>query len=703
MPDPHFLEPFFNPQSVAIIGLSRSAIDAPVSILTTLRNFGYPGKVVVVNPGLPVRDDLRVFPDIASIDIDIDLAVVTVPRATVPDVLVQCSECNILNAIVISQGFADADETGQKLQEKILQIKEKSGMRILGPNTIGVSNGFSSFTSSFFEMAKEIEPVGLVAQSGLFFMGYNNITDVGAGYGMALDLGNGCDISITDVLDYYDRSEGIEVIQCHIESIENGRQFIEVANRVARKKPVIALKAGNSELGKKAVASHSGAAAGEAQIYTAAFEAAGVIEVDDAEEMRLLSRAFTTFEGIQGRRVAVLTFSGGAGVLAIDAIEDAGLELAVLSEKTLDKIKTWFPSWMKVGNPLDVWIAVSGDNFHEVYPALLDLVLQDTNVDAVLCIYASFTTPKYDALNVSSHLKKMADRHPKKPLLGWSYGLDVSGITKEVEQDRNVIVFPSLKRATECLRKLNEYQEFRGIVSKPGLEAELDVDRERVNHILQRALNDKRTHLFLEVFEILNAYGIDTAPSLVIKNRTDIENKVLPFKFPLAMKLISSHILHKSDTGGVLLGIGNTDELLAGFDKMVSVAKEIQVEFEGVFLQEMIPGGQELLLGAKNDPVFGAVLIAGAGGIYTNLLDDFSFAIAPVDKDTASAMIRKLKFSPVLNGARGQQPCDMSAITEMLVRVSRLAWDFPEIRELDLNPVIAKADGATVIDARILL
>ena len=703
MADLHFLEPFFNPKSVVIVGLSRNALESPVSILTTLRAYGYAGEVVLVNPNLPPQADLLVFPDITSIDIDIDLAIVTVPRAAVPDVLTQCSERNIPNAIVISQGFADADEIGRTLQDEIVQIQSQSGMRILGPNTIGVSNGFGSFTSSFFEMAKETEPVGLVAQSGLFFMGYNNINDVGAGYGMALDFGNGCDISITDALDYYEQNDDIEVIQCHIESIEDGRNFIDVANRVSKVKPIIALKAGKSESGKKAAASHSGAAAGEAKMYSAAFESAGVIQVNDAEEMRMLSRAFHTFKGIEGRRVAVFTFSGGAGVLAIDAIEDAGLELATLSAETVDKVNAWFPSWMEAGNPLDIWIAVSGGNFHDAYPALLELVLQDENVDSVMCIYASFTTPKYDVFNVSSHLRKMAAKYPEKPIVGWSYGLNVSGITRKIEQDGNIMVFPGLESAARCLRKMLDYQDFRYRGVNTSTVFEIEVDYERANAVFNKAIKENRSYLFTDAFEILEAYGIDSPPWLVVNNRADVEDTDLALRFPLAVKLISQDVLHKSDAGGVLLGINNVDELLTGFDKIVAIAEQQQSRFEGVFLQEMIRGEQELIFGAKNDPVFGPGLIAGAGGIYTDLLDDFSFAIAPVDENTASDMIGKLRLAPTLNGARGSTPCDVGAMRNILLRLSRLICDFPEIRELDLNPVIARADGAIAVDARMLL
>ena len=702
MAEAHFLESFFNPGSVAIVGLSRKAVGAPVSVLSTLMDYGYAGKVVLVNPNLPPWDGVQVFPDIAAIDCPIDLVVVSLPRQAVPAALRQCATKRFLNVIVITQGFADADEVGRRLQAEITAIKDQAGIRILGPNTIGTANAFAPFTTSFFEMQAEKTPSGLIAQSGLFLMGHYGIGNVSAGYGMAVDIGNGCDVGLVDALEFYERQEVIRVIQCHLESVENGRAFMEAAARVSRKKPVIVLKAGRSEAGQSAAASHSGAAAGEAQLYAAAFAKAGIVTAHSAEEMRMLSKAFCSLPLPQGKRVAVFSFSGGGAVLAIDALEDEGLELAELSPLTLEKIQAYFPDWMAAHNPLDVWMAVTAGDFHSIYPELLDLALQDSNVDAVLAIYASLSLPKHQAFDVSRHLPALAGKHPRKPILGWSYGLDVQGMTKRLERDGNLMVFPSLEDAARTLRKMHDYARHTAQAARPAL-APRPVDHAKARTVLEKAQQEQRRHLFAEAFAVLEAYGFRTAPWMVAADRRQLQKQAPALGYPVAAKMMSQDVIHKSDVGGVRLGIANAKELLSCFDRMAERAAGQGTKLDGLFVQEMVTGGQEIILGAKNDPVFGPALVLGAGGLYTELLDDFAFAIAPIDEAEAAAMIDNLRFAKVLKGTRGQPACDLDAIEDMAVRLSQLICDFPEIAELDVNPVLAQADGAVAVDARIML
>ena len=390
------LDLFFKPRHVAIIGLSRTAIDAPISVLTTLKDFGYEGQIYIINPNIVPTDDYQAYPSLDDIPEPVDLAIVSVERLQVLEVLLGCIRNGIRAAIVITQGLADADEEGRRLQEKMVALTENNDLRIMGPNTIGVSNAFEKFTSSFIEVHNEKTPIGLVSQSGLFMMGHNLINNEPAGFCMSADLGNACDIGLAEVLEYYERNDHIRVIQCHVEGIGQGSAFLETASRVSRRKPIILLKAGKSRTGRIAVASHSGAAAGENEVYQAAFRKAGIITADNAEELRLLSKAFATYRLPKGKRVAVVSFSGGGIILAVDAIEGAGLTLASLSEATKRKLQDRFPSWMAVDNPVDVWIPVA-KNFHTAFPEILELVLRDESVDSVLCIYCSYTLPRMSA------------------------------------------------------------------------------------------------------------------------------------------------------------------------------------------------------------------------------------------------------------------------------------------------------------------
>jgi acetate---CoA ligase (ADP-forming) len=463
---------FFKPKSIAIIGLSRKALDSPVSILTTITDFGYRGDIYIVNPKFPTGGDLEIFPDLSSIKKPVDLAILSVARSRVLDTLKECVRNDIKAAVVITQGFADADEEGRRLQQEMKALSMSGGIRILGPNTMGVMNAFADFTSSFFEVRNEKIPIGLIAQSGLFMMGYHMMKDVPAGFGMAMDLGNVCDIGFADVLEYYEKDENIKIIMAHMEAVDDGKAFMETASRVSCKKPIIVLKSGKSKTGKRAVISHSGKAAGETEVYDAAFKKAGVVTASNTEELRLLAKAFVTYPPIKGQRIAVVTFSGAAGILSIDAIEGAGLRLAEFSKTTVEAIKGFFPLWMEVKNPLDVWMAVSSHDFHETYPRILEGILKDRSVDAVICIYISFTLPKHDEYDSSRHILALAEKYPGKPILCWSYGLNVQGFTEAIERDGKAMVFPSLESAARTLRKLAEYG-----ATRDGLEKGRKIER----------------------------------------------------------------------------------------------------------------------------------------------------------------------------------------------------------------------------------
>ncbi|MBN8478286.1 MAG: CoA-binding protein, partial [Burkholderiales bacterium] len=458
---PRTLDAFLKPGSVAIIGLSRAAIGAPVSVLTSLGELGYRGRVYVVNPGLERTATLYACPTIAAIPEVVDLAIVSVERARVHGVLEECVRAGICAAIVITQGFADADAEGRRLQDSIAELAKRTGLRILGPNTIGVVNSHARFTSSFIEVREDATPIGQVSQSGLFMMGHHLINNEPAGYCMSVDLGNGCDIGLVDVLEYFEHDDAVRVIQCHAEGIVDGAGFLEAATRIGRAKPVVALKAGTTDAGRAAVASHTGSVAGAKEVYGAAFRKAGVVQAGNAEDLRLLSKAFAIYEPPKGWRVAIMSFSGGGAILAIDALDREGLQLATLSESTKATLGDLFPGWTDVHNPLDIWMPVAKD-FERTFPRVLETLLADPQVDAVLCIYCSYRLPKYALYDSSRHIGPIAARRPDKPVLCWTYGLDIEGFTRKVEAGGPTMVFQSLDDAARTLARLADYGAQRG-------------------------------------------------------------------------------------------------------------------------------------------------------------------------------------------------------------------------------------------------
>ena len=702
--DVGFLDLFFRPKKVVIVGLSRSAIGAPVSVLTTLNGYGYKGEVYVINPNMAQADadNFNVCASLDELPGDIDLAVASVAREQVHDVLEGCIAKGIKRAIVITQGFADADEEGGRLQEEMLTLARSNDLRILGPNTIGIADAFECFTSSFIELQNDKTPIGQVSQSGLFMMGHHLINNEPAGFCMSIDLGNASDIDLVDVLTYFEQSDKVDVIQCHVEGIVDGGGFVETAARISKEKPIVLLKAGRSETGQVAVASHSGAAAGENEVYDAAFRKAGIVPAQNSEELRLLSKAFVTYTPPRGKRVAVVSFSGGGAILAIDAIEGAGLELAKLSEDTIRDLSELFPPWLTVDNPVDIWIPVARD-FDASFPRILERVMQDPGVDAVICIYCSYTLPKYDALNSSRYIGEIASRNPEIPILCWTYGLDISGFTRKIEEQGTAMVFPSLESAGTAIAKMADYQAF---VSAPSSAkaARFDVDDASVSNLLASAMQSSSSYLFTESLEILEAYGINLAPWRFAASEADLVANAAEIGYPVCMKIVSADIIHKSDSGGIRLNIADDQALLKHYREMLDdvLQHDAKATITGVLLQAMAPKGKEVMIGAKFDPTFGPCLIVGTGSIYTEVLNDYAFRLAPINEAEARHMLAELKLYPLLEGVRGEAPCDIDSIVDTLMRLSQLVTTHPTIKEIDINPLIVNEHGSVIVDARII-
>ncbi|MBH61477.1 MAG: hypothetical protein CL569_03300 [Alphaproteobacteria bacterium] len=702
--DVRFLDQFFGPRKVVIVGLSRSAIGAPVSVLTTLNDYGYSGEIYVINPNM-TQTDADNFTVCASLDElpdDIELAVVSVAREQVHDVLKGCIAKGIKGAIVITQGFADADEEGGRLQEEMLELARDNGMRILGPNTIGIADAFACFTSSFIELENDKTAIGQVSQSGLFMMGHHLINNEPAGFCKSIDLGNASDIDLVDVLTYFEQSDEVDVIQCHVEGIVDGGAFVETASRISKEKPIVLLKAGRSKTGQVAVASHSGAAAGENEVYDAAFRKAGIVPAHNSEELRMLSKAFVTYAPPKGKRVAVVSFSGGGAILAIDAIEGAGLELAKLSEDTIRDIEDLFPPWLTVDNPVDIWIPVARD-FDGSFPRILERVMQDDHVDAVICIYCSYTLPKYDALNSSKYVGEIGVRYPDKPIMCWTYGLDIAGFSKRIEKQGSAMVFPSLESASTTIAKMADFEANRR-QSASEVPSRFEVDDVSVDSLLATARQAESSYLFTESLEILDAYGINLAAWRFVSDENDLARNAAEIGYPVCMKIVSADIIHKSDSGGIRLNIGNDQELIENYRGMCDdvLRYDPEAAIGGVILQAMAPKGKEVMIGAKHDPTYGPCVIVGTGGIYTEILNDYTFRLAPLTDVEAREMLAELKLYPLLEGVRGEAPCDIDSIVETLLRVSQLVTTHPAIKEIDINPLIVNEHGSVIVDARII-
>jgi len=702
---PKLLDPFLSPASIAIIGLSRSAIGSPVSVHTTLNDTGYEGRTFIVNPGMTSAPNATVCKSIPDLPEVVDLAIISVERSTVPATLEACAKRGITSAIVITQGFADADEVGEKLQCDIDEVIARTGIRVLGPNTIGLVNSPAKFTSSFIEVTLDDLPVGQVSQSGFLMMGHHLVTNELAGYSTSIDLGNGCDIDLVDVLEHYESDDNINVIEIHAEAIENGPAFMEAASRISRKKPIVALLAGRTEAGQAAVASHTGAVAGQARVLDAALAQSGVIQADSAEELRMFSKSLATFGEMKGKRVAIMSYSGGGAVLAIDALDRAGLELADLSDETKATVKRLFPEWMEVHNPLDIWMPVAKD-LGDAFPLVMNALLEDEGVDAVMCIYCSYTLPKYDRFDASGYIRDLSAAKREKPVVCWSYGQDIEGFTHTIEAKRSAIVYPRLDDAARSLAVLAQSTQRRRAAQIAGTSLGAnDAAVKKSTAILQKADANGLEYLFTEAFEILEAYNIPLAKWSSVRNESELATSTKDLAAPLCLKIDSPDVIHKSDSGGVALWIGKGDALTQAYRIMnETVAKNVPgARLSGVVVQEMAASGTEVMIGMVRDPSFGPCIVFGMGGVYAEIMDDFAFRIAPLTAQDARAMFDETVISQILTGARGQAAIDIDALLDVILKISQIAVNHPTIQEIDLNPVFAGPKGVHLVDAGFIM
>jgi len=696
---PHTLDIFMEPRSVAVIGVTRKTGEGSFNVVENMLAFGYEGEIYPVNPMAETIAGLRAYSDVKEIARPPDLAVVSTPRETVPQVVADCASAGIKGAIVVPQGFADADETGKSLQEELSRIARETGIRILGPNTLGVSNAFSGFSSSFMPLQREKVPIGVICQSGVFFVGAPVFTGM---MGKGIDIGNGCDVDFCDALAYFSEDDEVRVIFVHVEGMQQGRAFFETARNAAQKKPVIALKSARSQRGATAASSHSGALVGDHEIFEAAFRQAGLLSVQSPEEIMDYTRALLHLEPMKGKRIALITFTGAGAIMVIDCLEEEGLELSALSARTTQRIQELSPDWMPIQNPLDIWPALMKYGLHYVYATALRAVLEDPAVDGVICIALAPELPGKAYLDVTDVIRETATEYPAKPVVAWLYGPNQGEVSRRLEKGGHVLAFPTLSRAARTLSALNRRSAF--LNRHPDEFPHFDAGK-GVGDIVERCV--RAGHRKIEGEEaqsVLEGYGIPVARSRLCRDLDQVIASADEIGYPVALKVVSPQITHKSDLGGVVLGLKNPGDLKAaciGMEK--AIHGQVQdAKMEGFLLQEMAPSGVELILGAKRDPQFGPVILFGTGGIHAEVWRDISYALAPLSYRDAEAMIAETKVYDILKGARGKT-YDQRLIRDSLLGLSQLMTDVTRIREIDINPFCSFSQGGMAVDSRIIV
>jgi len=444
---------FLTPRSVVFIGVPRKSGPGALNPVDNLRNWGYEGVIHLVHPHVREIAGLSVLPNVSELDGPVDLAVISTPRQTIPGIIRECGEKGIRAIVVTNQGFAEADSQGKELHNEMLETAPAFGIRFLGPNTLGVSNAFHGFNSSFMPLDQEELPIGLVCQSGLFFVGASHVI---GGMGIGVDVGNACDIDVVDALEWLGQDERLKVIAVHAEEIPGRNGFMERVEKVCRRIPIVALKTGRSKDGARAAASHSGSMAGEDRIVHAALRKAGVIRVHESEVLADLVRGFVRLPLIRGPRVALITVTGGGGIILMDAMERYGLLLAQFSPRTLDRIVGLSPDWMPLTNPIDIWPAVMKNGMRKAYGAALEDALLDPNVDGELCIALGLHKAEQAHLGAEQVIRELSEKFDK-PIVVWFYGSEPQEAARRLEEHGRAMAVPSLERAVRVLSGMFRY------------------------------------------------------------------------------------------------------------------------------------------------------------------------------------------------------------------------------------------------------
>ncbi len=691
----------FYPKCVAVIGVSDKADNLGRNIIANMVDFGFGGVVSPVGPSGGSVQTHRIYRSIADIPGEIDLAVILTPARTVPGILEECGVKGVHWAIIETAGFREYGEEGQRLEEQIVQVAHQYGIRFLGPNCFGVMNLENGFCAPFLRLNKlsRAGEVTLISQSGgVGFSVLNLMTNEGIGLNKFVSVGNMLDISAEDVLESMLDDPGTKVIFMYLESLRDGRRLMDIARRST--KPILVFKSNIGRMGKVIAASHTAALSSDDKVAEAAFKQADIMRVHDVTSLLNNLKALR-LPPMKGKRLAIISRSGGHAVVAADSSELSGFELVELPPPFLDEIEKHFrASVIKLTNPLDL-----GDLFDlDVYGQILERTLQLENVDGVIFLHTASERELAASRVLLERVIELVKRY-EKPVAYY-----LSTTAAEVNTLRQTYGFPIFTAVVETIRAMemsyrhySRMQEIRSAEEAPAFT----VNRQAVRALIDQAKSDDRDLLLSESMQVLGHYGIPTAVGVPASTVEQARQAAEQMGYPVAIKVISEQISHKSDVGGVQLNLRNGPAVEEAFEDMLRRIHQSYPEanIDGVLVQPMVTGGQELILGGRQDPNFGPVVLIGLGGIFVEVFEEVALRVAPITPKDATDMINELRGAPILKGARGHKPSDIASVREALLRLSQLLIDFPEIGELDINPlrVFQENNGCRALDARIML
>ena len=692
----------FYPSSVAVIGVSSKPDNLGRNIVGNLVEYGFNGVVYAVGPSGGTIETRRIYPTVLDIPDVVDLAVIMTPAKTVPGIMEQCGQKGVRHAIIETAGFREYGEAGKQLEDEIVRIANKYNMRFVGPNCIGAISMENGFCVPFPRLRKFLKfgDVSMVSQSGGVGMSVLNLmANEGIGLNKFVSVGNMLNIDAEDMLEYLLEDEGTELIFLYLESIRDGRKLMEVAKKAT--KPILVFKANIGNLGNEIALSHTASLTSDDKVVDAAIQQAGMIRIHDATTLGS-NLKILELPPMKGRNLAIISRSGGHAVIAADSCELSGFRLAELPEEFLHEIEQHFrASVINLTNPLDL-----GDLFDlGVYADIVEKTLQLDNVDGVVFLHTAISASENEtSRELLEHIIEVTEKY-QKPVAYY-----FSASAEEVIAQKQMYDFPIFTQVVETIRALEINHRYCQISCQLQEEEEVqvfDVDQARVRALIDGAAAAGRDLLLSEAVEVLDVYGIPVAKSAVASNLEDLLAAAEQVGYPVAIKVVADEISHKTDVGGVQLNLRDADMLTKAYEYMMErIGQHYDLGVvDGVMVQPMIEGGTELILGGRQDAQFGPVVVAGLGGIFVEIIGETAVRVAPITRREAEEMLLGLRGSQILQGARGGQPLDVASVIDALQRLSQLLVDFPEITELDINPlrVLAQGRGSLALDARMIL
>ncbi len=694
------LDKIMKPKAIAVVGASTKEHTIGSDIMKRLQEYKFNGNIYPVNPKGGIIEGLQAYTSVKEIPGEVDLAIIVVNAKFVLDTIDQCHEKGIKGLCIITAGFKETGKEGAEAEKQLLAKVREYGMRCVGPNCLGVVNTDPEvrMDGCFAESLPERGHIGFVSQSGALGGGILNILkDLNLGFAQFISIGNQADVNAETAMEYWENEDDVEQILLYMESIQNPSNFRKLATRISKKKPVLALKAGRSAAGASAASSHTGSLAGADKAANALLNQSGVIREYSLKNLFATAKVFANCPIPKGDRVAIITNSGGPGIMATDAVCEYGMQMAQITDATKEKLRSFLPSAASVKNPIDMIASAPIEHYKET----LKTVIADENVDMIMVIYLPFLGLK--DIDVAKAVMEIKAEYPEKPVIG-VFMTKSEFFTALSDLDVNMPFFMYAEEAADGFNRLNQQRKW---MERPeGKIPVYDVDREKAKQIIKQSLAEGRAQLTTrESIDVLDAYGIRVCKSGFATTEEEVVEVGNSIGYPVVMKMTSKTTSHKTDVGGVRVNIQSEEQLRAEYQDLIAklTEKGLIDGLEGVIIQEMVKGNREMVCGIATDPQYGPMMMFGLGGVFIEVMKDVTFRIAPLTDVDAKEMIKSVKAYKLLEGARGTTPAQMDQIEETLLRLSQLVHDFSFIDELDINPLLIseKTGEGIAVDGRI--